>query len=43
MTENIEETQADGDFFELLDRSDHKLYDFLDKLPAKCSQKLEFI
>ncbi|SUZ55221.1 uncharacterized protein METZ01_LOCUS8075 [marine metagenome] len=25
MTENIEETQAGGDFFELLDRSDHKL------------------
>jgi len=34
MTENIEETQAGGDFFELLDRSGYNLQDFLDKLPV---------
>ena len=34
MMENMEDTQAGGDFFELLDRSGYNLQDFLDKLPV---------
>jgi hypothetical protein len=34
MIESIEDTQAGGDFFDLLDKSGYNLQSFLDKLPA---------
>ncbi len=34
MTENIEDTRAGGDFFDLLERSDYKWQEFLNKLPV---------
>jgi hypothetical protein len=34
MMKSIEDTQAGGDFFDLLDKSDYNLQSFLDKLPV---------